>query len=165
MPPCRGRSIGCGVQGAVGWGSGRLAATPGHGCCCYNGANAVRIAASVPHPNPTSVLLVLLHSPLRPLRSLLLWSPAGTSVELDAESQVEASVLMEQRGQVPVGWYHSHPEFEARPSQKGALPVWLAQPASRLLQLLAAAIIGSLGERGLTGPRWRFVRITRAVTG
>lgn len=43
----------------------------------------------------------------------------GTSVELDAESQVEVGGLMEERGQVPVGWYHSHPVFEPRPSQKG----------------------------------------------
>lgn len=46
--------------------------------------------------------------------------PAGTSVELDAESQVEVGGLMEERGQIPVGWYHSHPVFEPRPSQKGA---------------------------------------------
>ncbi|EFN57719.1 expressed protein [Chlorella variabilis] len=43
---------------------------------------------------------------------------SGTSVELCAESQVEVSGLMEERGQVPVGWYHSHPVFEPRPSQK-----------------------------------------------
>ena len=46
-------------------------------------------------------------------------APAGTSVELCAESQFEVSCLMEERGQVPVGWYHSHPVFEPRPSQKG----------------------------------------------
>ena len=40
-------------------------------------------------------------------------------MELDAESQVEVSCLMEERGQVPLGWYHSHPVFEPRPSQKG----------------------------------------------
>ena len=51
-------------------------------------------------------------------------------MELDAESQVEASQLMEQRGQVPVGWYHSHPVFEARPSQKGVLAGWLAAAAA-----------------------------------
>ncbi|KAL4859895.1 putative dolichyl-diphosphooligosaccharide--protein glycosyltransferase subunit 3B [Chlorella vulgaris] len=43
---------------------------------------------------------------------------SGTSVELCAESQVEVNCLMEQRGQAPVGWYHSHPVFEPRPSQK-----------------------------------------------
>lgn len=43
---------------------------------------------------------------------------AGTSVELDAASQVEATSAMDQRGQIAVGWYHSHPVFEARPSQK-----------------------------------------------
>lgn len=40
-------------------------------------------------------------------------------MELEAESQVEVAQLMEDRGQVVVGWYHSHPVFEARPSQKG----------------------------------------------
>jgi hypothetical protein len=30
--------------------------------------------------------------------------PVGTSVELDAESQVEATSAMEERGLVPVGW-------------------------------------------------------------
>ncbi|KAK2078540.1 hypothetical protein QBZ16_003380 [Prototheca wickerhamii] len=43
---------------------------------------------------------------------------SGTSVELDAASQVEATSAMASRGQIAVGWYHSHPVFEARPSQK-----------------------------------------------
>ncbi|KAL6778773.1 MYSM1 [Auxenochlorella protothecoides x Auxenochlorella symbiontica] len=45
-------------------------------------------------------------------------SDSGTSVELDPASQVEATTAMSARGQAAVGWYHSHPVFEARPSQK-----------------------------------------------
>lgn len=45
-------------------------------------------------------------------------SDSGTSVELDAESQVEVMGAMEEAGLVPVGWYHSHPVFQARPSVK-----------------------------------------------
>jgi SHAQKYF class myb-like DNA-binding protein len=45
-------------------------------------------------------------------------SDSSTSVELDAESQVEVACAMEERGLVPVGWYHSHPVFEPRPSAK-----------------------------------------------
>ena len=45
-------------------------------------------------------------------------SHSSTSVELDAESQVEVACDMEDRGLVPVGWYHSHPVFEPRPSAK-----------------------------------------------
>lgn len=45
-------------------------------------------------------------------------SHSSTSVELDAESQVEVACAMEDRGLVPVGWYHSHPVFEPRPSAK-----------------------------------------------
>jgi hypothetical protein len=40
---------------------------------------------------------------------------AGTSVELDPECQVEVAGAMAESGMVPVGWYHSHPVFEARP--------------------------------------------------
>lgn len=47
-----------------------------------------------------------------------LGSDSGTSVELDAESQVEATAAMEMQGLIPVGWYHSHPIFEPRPSAK-----------------------------------------------
>ena len=43
---------------------------------------------------------------------------AGTGVELDAASQVEVTCEMDERGLIPVGWYHSHPVFEARPSAK-----------------------------------------------
>jgi hypothetical protein len=39
-------------------------------------------------------------------------------VELDAESQVEVAARMAAKGLSPVGWYHSHPIFEARPSLK-----------------------------------------------
>ena len=45
-------------------------------------------------------------------------SDSSTSVELDAESQVEASEAMDERGLIPVGWYHSHPIFAPRPSLK-----------------------------------------------
>jgi protein MYSM1 len=45
-------------------------------------------------------------------------SDSSTSVELDAESQVEVACAMEERGLIPVGWYHSHPVFEPRPSAK-----------------------------------------------
>lgn len=45
-------------------------------------------------------------------------SDSSTSVELDAESQVEVTCAMEERGLIPVGWYHSHPVFEPRPSAK-----------------------------------------------
>ena len=45
-------------------------------------------------------------------------SDSSTSVELDAESQVEVAEAMEERGLVPIGWYHSHPVFEPRPSAK-----------------------------------------------
>lgn len=43
---------------------------------------------------------------------------SSTSVELDAESQVEATEAMDDRGLIPVGWYHSHPIFAPRPSMK-----------------------------------------------
>lgn len=39
-------------------------------------------------------------------------------MELDAASQVEVAGEMGERGLIPVGWYHSHPIFEARPSAK-----------------------------------------------
>lgn len=71
---------------------------------CTCGLPRSRCAQSQPFP-----------APLPPSRT-----PAGTSVELDAESQVEVGGMMEERGQIPVGWYHSHPVFEPRPSQKGA---------------------------------------------
>jgi proteasome lid subunit RPN8/RPN11 len=45
-------------------------------------------------------------------------SDSGTSVELDAESQVEVTTAMAAAGLSPVGWYHSHPVFEPRPSAK-----------------------------------------------
>lgn len=45
-------------------------------------------------------------------------SDSGTSVELDPECQVEVAGAMAESGMVPVGWYHSHPVFEARPSAK-----------------------------------------------
>ena len=45
-------------------------------------------------------------------------SDSGTSVELDAESQVEVMGALEAAGLIPVGWYHSHPVFQARPSVK-----------------------------------------------
>ena len=43
---------------------------------------------------------------------------AGTSVELDAEWQFQVTITMSAAGMVPVGWYHSHPIFEPRPSAK-----------------------------------------------
>ena len=45
-------------------------------------------------------------------------SDSGTSVELDPACQVEVTSEMGEQGLVPVGWYHSHPIFEARPSAK-----------------------------------------------
>lgn len=45
-------------------------------------------------------------------------SDSGTSVELDPASQVEVTAEMAAEGLIPVGWYHSHPIFEARPSAK-----------------------------------------------
>jgi len=45
-------------------------------------------------------------------------SDSSTSVELDAESQVEVTCEMDNQGLIPVGWYHSHPVFEPRPSVK-----------------------------------------------
>eukprot|EP00192_Tetraselmis_astigmatica_P002461 CAMPEP_0117655394 /NCGR_PEP_ID=MMETSP0804-20121206/4255_1 /TAXON_ID=1074897 /ORGANISM="Tetraselmis astigmatica, Strain CCMP880" /LENGTH=582 /DNA_ID=CAMNT_0005461741 /DNA_START=35 /DNA_END=1783 /DNA_ORIENTATION=+ len=45
-------------------------------------------------------------------------SDSQTSVELDPEHEVETRALMEQRGLVPVGWYHSHPTFAPKPSSK-----------------------------------------------
>ncbi|KAK9816984.1 hypothetical protein WJX72_007805 [[Myrmecia] bisecta] len=45
-------------------------------------------------------------------------SHSGTSVELDPAAEVETRALMEQRGLHSVGWYHSHPVFAPRPSQK-----------------------------------------------
>lgn len=39
-------------------------------------------------------------------------------MELDAESQVEVTCEMDDQGLIPVGWYHSHPVFEPRPSAK-----------------------------------------------
>jgi protein MYSM1 len=45
-------------------------------------------------------------------------SDSGTSVELDPASQVEVTAEMSKEGLKPVGWYHSHPVFEARPSAK-----------------------------------------------
>jgi SHAQKYF class myb-like DNA-binding protein len=45
-------------------------------------------------------------------------SESLTSVELDPVSQSEATELMAKEGLIPVGWYHSHPKFEARPSNK-----------------------------------------------
>jgi len=45
-------------------------------------------------------------------------SESLTSVELDPVSQSEATEQMAKEGLVAVGWYHSHPKFEARPSNK-----------------------------------------------
>ena len=45
-------------------------------------------------------------------------SESLTSVELDPVSQSEATELMAKEGLIAVGWYHSHPRFEARPSNK-----------------------------------------------
>ena len=44
---------------------------------------------------------------------------AGTSVEMDPTHLLELTEQMEAQGQQLVGWYHSHPVFDARPSQKG----------------------------------------------
>lgn len=43
---------------------------------------------------------------------------AGTSVELDAEWQFQVTMAMSAADMKPVGWYHSHPVFEPRPSVK-----------------------------------------------
>lgn len=45
-------------------------------------------------------------------------SDSTTSVELDPASQVIVKDEMATDGLIPVGWYHSHPIFEARPSAK-----------------------------------------------
>eukprot|EP00873_Tetraselmis_striata_P035155 jgi/Tetstr1/455419/TSEL_042251.t1 len=45
-------------------------------------------------------------------------SDSQTSVELDPEHEVETRALMEQRKLTPVGWYHSHPTFQPKPSSK-----------------------------------------------
>lgn len=45
-------------------------------------------------------------------------SESLTSVELDPVSQSEATEQMAKEGLIAVGWYHSHPKFEARPSNK-----------------------------------------------
>lgn len=45
-------------------------------------------------------------------------SADATSVELDPESQIEVTEALESKGQSCVGWYHSHPVFAPRPSQK-----------------------------------------------
>lgn len=45
-------------------------------------------------------------------------SESLTSVELDPVSQSEATERMAKEGLIAVGWYHSHPKFEARPSNK-----------------------------------------------
>lgn len=45
-------------------------------------------------------------------------SDAATSVELDPSAEVEVRGTMAAAGQRCVGWYHSHPVFEARPSLK-----------------------------------------------
>lgn len=45
-------------------------------------------------------------------------SDSSTSVELDPGAEVATRALMEQQQLVPVGWYHSHPIFEPRPSAK-----------------------------------------------
>lgn len=45
-------------------------------------------------------------------------SASLTSVELDPVSQSEVTDEMSKQGLVAVGWYHSHPRFEARPSNK-----------------------------------------------
>ncbi|KAL0041515.1 hypothetical protein WJX79_005896 [Trebouxia sp. C0005] len=47
-----------------------------------------------------------------------LGSHSGTSVELDPEAEVETRALMDAQGLTPVGWYHSHPIFAPKPSQK-----------------------------------------------
>ncbi|KAK9830977.1 hypothetical protein WJX81_004646 [Elliptochloris bilobata] len=47
-------------------------------------------------------------------------SLSGTSVELDPAAEVETRALIAARGLVPVGWYHSHPIFAPKPSQKDA---------------------------------------------
>jgi proteasome lid subunit RPN8/RPN11 len=45
-------------------------------------------------------------------------SESLTSVELDPVSQSEATEKMARQGLIAVGWYHSHPRFEAKPSNK-----------------------------------------------
>ncbi|KAK9822060.1 hypothetical protein WJX74_004480 [Apatococcus lobatus] len=45
-------------------------------------------------------------------------SHSSTGVELDPEDEVATRALMARDGLKPVGWYHSHPVFEPRPSQK-----------------------------------------------
>ena len=45
-------------------------------------------------------------------------SLSGTSCELDPASEVASRAAMASAGLVPVGWYHSHPVFEATPSVK-----------------------------------------------
>lgn len=41
-------------------------------------------------------------------------------VEIDPASMEQARERIEARGLVPVGWYHSHPTFEPRPSHRDA---------------------------------------------
>ncbi|KAK9867584.1 hypothetical protein WJX84_008166 [Apatococcus fuscideae] len=45
-------------------------------------------------------------------------SHSSTGVELDPEDEVATRALMDRDGLKPIGWYHSHPVFEPRPSQK-----------------------------------------------
>ena len=45
-------------------------------------------------------------------------SNSTTSVEVDAVAMTEAQTELEAKGMTPVGWYHSHPIFEPRPSVK-----------------------------------------------
>ncbi|BDA42520.1 probable histone H2A deubiquitinase MYSM1 at C-terminar half [Coccomyxa sp. Obi] len=47
-----------------------------------------------------------------------LGTQSGTSVELDPTAEVETRALMEAENLTPVGWYHSHPIFAPKPSQK-----------------------------------------------
>ena len=70
----------------------------------------VKYTLLYPPPSRFSNLLPPTPPPPRP--------HTGTSVELDAESQVEVTCEMDDAGLIPVGWYHSHPVFEPRPSAK-----------------------------------------------
>jgi proteasome lid subunit RPN8/RPN11 len=75
---------------------------------------------------------------------------SATSVELDPASQVAAMQAMGELGLTPVGWYHSHPTFPARPSvtDNGAQRNGqaLARDAASGLEPWVGVIVGPYAE-------------------
>lgn len=79
------------------------------------------------------------------------------------EFQLHAEKLARQRGHEVLGFYHSHPDHPARPSEYDRAHAWAGY-----LYVICAVARGSAGDLGaftLDAPEGRFVQVALVETG